>query len=157
MNEVFIADQTKVFLLSILFGAVFCALYDLFRVLRKTVVKKKTTVFFADILYWLLVTCGTLYITLIYCTGYVRAYVLIAIVIGFVIFRILFSGLLFNVIYRMILLTKKLVLLLLVPFELLKRIANNAAKRVLAAVRRTVKAVKNKNTQKKQPQESKKA
>ncbi len=120
-------------------------------------VKKKANVFFADILYWALVTCGTLYIILIHCSGYVRGYVLIGIVAGFTMFRILLSQITFNLIYAVFLLIRKIVLVLTFPFMLLERFAKTAVKMAARPLARVLRAIKTKKNQKKPPKPPKRA
>lgn len=87
MGEVYVADQTVSFLLSIGLGAVCCLLYDIVRIIHFFRVKKWLSTFIIDILYFVIVSFLTYCFLFFRCVGQVRLFVLIGQLFGFVICR----------------------------------------------------------------------
>ncbi|MBR7071892.1 MAG: spore cortex biosynthesis protein YabQ [Clostridia bacterium] len=73
---------------------IYCRLYDLFRILRKTVKQTVVSVFIEDLLFWLLITFLSFLFLLSRTNGEVRGYVLLGMSFGFVLCRLTISRLL---------------------------------------------------------------
>lgn len=95
MNYALSDKQTVSFLLSLLLGAFICIIYDVIRVLHKTVLKGFLEIFVTDILFWLFSAFITFCFLIIYCNGYIRWFVLAGETIGFFVCRITLSRLIF--------------------------------------------------------------
>lgn len=80
--ERFIAEQTSVFLQSILLGVAVGALYDVFRIFRAAFRTSAVGIFFQDLLYFALVGILTFSFFLTFCKGQFRLYVLAGEAIG---------------------------------------------------------------------------
>ncbi len=87
------SQQLTAFLLSIVIGAVFCAVYDLIRVILHKQNPGGVVVFLSDVLF--LCTCGiiTFVFFLLFFKGMIRVYVFLGEALGFVIFRFTVSSL----------------------------------------------------------------
>lgn len=80
--------QWSTFFYSVLLGIGLCVLYDLFRLDRKVFRRSAVTVFFEDIVFWLIAALATFCLLLLHTNGQVRAFVLIGLLIGFLICRL---------------------------------------------------------------------
>lgn len=92
MNDVVITDQAYAFVMSLAFGAILCLLYDILRTLHRYVCRSRVWIFLLDVFFWVAATLATLFILIIFCKGYLRAYVFAGEIIGFVIFRLSLSS-----------------------------------------------------------------
>ncbi len=91
MGTITVLGQLTVFLISVIFGAAYCLLYDILRILRTTVIKSKISVFISDILYWVVITFISLSFSLLFSKGEIRGYWLLGILLGFIISRLTVS------------------------------------------------------------------
>ena len=91
MNDVVITDQAYAFVMSLAFGALLCLVYDILRTLHRYVCRSRVWIFLLDVFFWVVATLATLFILIIFCKGYLRAYVFAGEIIGFVIFRLSLS------------------------------------------------------------------
>lgn len=92
MWEISVNNQIITFLLSIVLGFLICALYDIFRSLRKIGLNSFAATFVEDILFWIVSAFITFLFLLSRTNGEPRGYVLLAALLGFLVFRSLFSG-----------------------------------------------------------------
>lgn len=85
------------FLLSIGMGCLLCALYDVTRAWHKAGFSSFWSVFFTDIIFWVLSAFITFIFYISRTNGEIRGYVLIGEILGFVLFRISISKILFYI------------------------------------------------------------
>ncbi len=86
-------QQLFSFVAAVIFGAVFCLFYDLFRAYRSVLSCSTLSVFFQDIFFWLTVSLTTFLLMLALCSGEIRAYVCFAELLGFLLCRLTLSKL----------------------------------------------------------------
>ncbi len=91
MNDVILLAQIIAFLMSVLYGAALCILYDVMRLMHRKGVRSTVAVFFLDILFWLAAAAATFSLALLYAACHMRFYLVAGELIGFVIFRLLLS------------------------------------------------------------------
>ncbi len=91
MGYIDVSYQAVTFALSLVLGAVLCVMYDLMRVLHKTLVKGFFEVLVCDILYFGLAAVVTFCFLVIRCEGSVRAFVLVGQILGFIAVRFTLS------------------------------------------------------------------
>lgn len=85
MWEINNASQLTSFLISIGFGVVYSFLYDILRAIRKTKSTSDITVFFQDVLYFLIIAFITFMLLMSLSNGEIRGYIIFGLIIGFVI------------------------------------------------------------------------
>lgn len=91
MWEVDSSAQIVTFLISILVGAVFSVIYDIFKSVRACFRCNKVSVFFQDMLFSIICTFITFCLCILQTKGQPRAFVLFAIAVGFFVMRMLLS------------------------------------------------------------------
>ncbi len=94
MWSISFADQTLTFFLSLLFGAVLCLLYDLFRLFRLSHKPSAPGIFLQDVLYFVLCGFLTYCFFIVRCSGEIRGYVLLGELLGFLACRCTLSAVL---------------------------------------------------------------
>lgn len=92
MGQVYVADQTLSFLLSLGLGAACCLMYDIVRVIHVFRVKRWLSTFIVDVLYFVVISFLTYCFLHFRCMGQVRLFVLAGQLFGFVICRSTLSG-----------------------------------------------------------------
>jgi len=97
MWEINAYNQTVSFVLSLGLGAMFCILYDIIRAMRKVCLNTFWSVFFTDILIWLIYAFATFIFLVARTNGEIRGYILVGEFLGFALFRISISRFLFSV------------------------------------------------------------
>ncbi len=87
-----VAEQTRIFLLSIGFGFLLGILYDIFRTVRLIISESKGFVFFMDLLYFAFCTFLNFCYILTLDYGKIRFYVLFAEILGWLIYYFSFGA-----------------------------------------------------------------
>ena len=77
------------FLWCVILGATLCMLYDLFKSVRLAVRLRGISLFFLDLLYFILAAILTFFMMLVRCFGEVRWFILAGELLGFVLMRLL--------------------------------------------------------------------
>lgn len=95
MWEINAYHQTISFVLSLCLGALFCALYDIVRAVRKVCLNSFWAVLFTDILIWVFYAFATFIFLIARTNGEIRGYILVGELSGFVLCRISLSRLFF--------------------------------------------------------------
>ena len=83
MWEISNSFQLFSFLISLVFGAVYCLAYDFIRALRQSRDISDLTVFIQDIIYFTLISFVTFFLLMALSNGEVRGYIIIGIILGF--------------------------------------------------------------------------
>ena len=91
MWEIDNASQITGFIYSVMLGAVFAAVYDVFRSLRKAVPHSTAAVFIEDILFSVICAFASFCFLLAVTDGGLRLFVFLGAVIGFFLFRVMVS------------------------------------------------------------------
>lgn len=83
MWEIDNSFQLFSFLASILTGIVYCLIYDILRAYRKSKAVDDLTVFFQDLIYFVVISIATFVLFMALSNGEIRAYILIGLLLGF--------------------------------------------------------------------------
>lgn len=83
MWEIDSSFQAVSFLYSVLFGVGYCLFYDLFRAFRKLYNPTAISVFFEDLIYFLIISFLTFLLLMSLSNGEVRGYIIFGIAVGF--------------------------------------------------------------------------
>ncbi len=110
-----LSNQAYIFFISIIIGLIIGFLYDFFRLLRKVVNHKNTTVYIEDTIFWLLSTFISFYILLHKNNLEFRFYLLLGIFLGLIFYFLCIS-------YFVMTLTIKLIKLILKPIAFILKI-----------------------------------
>ena len=100
MWEINIGWQTQGFLYSLILGCVLCLVYDVIRTIHLSGKSDVVTVFFEDIVFWLICTFLVFCFLMGVTKGQVRGYVLFGALLGFLIFRMTVSAVLMVVLKK---------------------------------------------------------
>lgn len=129
-----IAQQTTVFLYSVLFGAGISILYDFFRVIRKRIRHLNFVVMIEDVLFWLLAAAALFVFVYNMNSGELRAFLIIGAAIGGFLYFAILSRFVLKFFGAVFFVTEKILYAVLRPFVLLSRpLASHAG----SAVKRT--------------------
>ena len=91
MWEINNLDQTVTFLIALLLGAAFSAVYDVFKAVRLTCHPKTISVALSDVLYFLLLSFFTFCLFMLRTKGQPRGYAFFGELLGFVVWRLTVS------------------------------------------------------------------
>lgn len=109
----FVANQTQVFLIFILCGALIGLLFDAFRILRKSFKTPDIVTYIEDIVFWIL-TCFILAYTIFYYNnGEIRAYLFIGLFVGITLYILFISKFIIKVCTKIIKFLKNMVITIL--------------------------------------------
>ncbi len=93
MWEISNSLQSLTFIYSLALGFIFCVAYDILRAIRSAVKTSDITVFFEDIIFFVISSFITFIFLLATTNGEVRGYVIVGIILGFMINFLTFSRL----------------------------------------------------------------
>lgn len=83
MWEIDNSFQLFSFLVSIAIGIAYCLIYDILRAYRKSKAVDDLTVFFQDLIYFVVISIATFVLFMALSNGEIRAYILIGLLLGF--------------------------------------------------------------------------
>lgn len=106
MWEISSYSQWMFFLYSLILGFIISLFYDVLRIDRAIFKRSNLTVFFEDILFWIITAFSVYSFLIIFSNGQIRAFILFGISLGFIICRFTISKLIFLVIRPLKKLTK---------------------------------------------------
>ena len=116
-------NQAYLFMVFTLVGVVIGVLFDIFRILRKTVKTKDIITNIEDILFWLITGIIIIYSMYIFCDGELRFFMVIGLSLGTLMYMITFSRYVISISVFTIKFLKKIVIYpLKVIFNILKKI-----------------------------------
>ncbi len=140
MNDAVLPAQIIAFLMSVLYGAALCILYDIMRLMHRKGVRSAVAVFFLDIFFWLAAAAAAFCLALLYAACHMRFYLVAGELIGFVIFRLLLSDVFLKIAEGVVSVVTFAASLVLKPLKyfggLLKTAAVSAFRRAAAAFSR---------------------
>ena len=119
-----ITEQSLTFLYSLLLGALLCAIYDVFRIIRIAFGGKTVAVFIEDIVFSTIALVLTFVFVIAFNNGELRFFVLIGEFLGFVFYYFTVGRLTMFFSKAIIKLIKKLVSVICTPFVKLSRLLN---------------------------------
>ena len=110
-----LSEETTVFLIFVVMGMLFSVIFDVFRAIRKVKKTKNTTIYFQDIIYFLIIGTILLIIIINYMNAELRMYLILAIVLGIIIYISVVGNLVMNLIVRLIKISSKIIEFLILP------------------------------------------
>ncbi len=116
-----VAEQTRLFLLSVGFGFLLGIFYDLFRTVRLIILDSRAFVLFMDLLYSVFCTFLNFCFILAFDYGEVRIYTVLGEILGWLIYYFSFGAIAIRVSRAISRAAKRIVLLILKPFIFIKR------------------------------------
>lgn len=102
MWEISSNEQYLCFIYSMCLGAFLGLIYDFFKIDRNVFKRRKLTVVFQDILFWIISAFMFFSFSIVFSNGQIRAYLLLGSFLGFLIYRMTLS---------------KILILIIVPFK----------------------------------------
>ena len=97
-----LSEETITFLIFVVMGMVFSVIFDVFRAIRKVKKTKNKTIYFQDILYFLIIGTILLVIIINYMNTELRIYLILAIILGVIIYISVVGNLIMNLLVKFI-------------------------------------------------------
>ena len=113
-----LTEETKIFLMFIITGMLFSVIFDFFRAIRKVKKIKSNTVYFQDIIYFLIIGMILLNVIINYMNTELRIYLILAIILGVVIYISTVGNIIMNLLVKIIKLSRSIANFLLLPISL---------------------------------------
>ncbi|MBQ8043296.1 MAG: spore cortex biosynthesis protein YabQ [Clostridia bacterium] len=113
-----LSEETTVFLIFVVMGMVFSVIFDIFRAIRKVKKLKNKTIYFQDIIYFLIVGSILLVIIINYMNTELRIYLILAIILGVIIYISTVGNMVMNLIVKFIKISGKIIEFLFLPITL---------------------------------------
>lgn len=85
------SNQAYLFVIFTIVGIIIGVVFDLFRILRKTIKTNEIFTNIEDILFWIITGILIIYSMYIFCDGELRFFMIIGIIIGTIMYMITFS------------------------------------------------------------------
>ena len=152
MTEVYVANpitvQSTGFLYSLFLGVILGAVYDLFRVLRSFLPRRKVTDALLDVLYWIIAIISLLLFVLTVSGGIMRWYVLLGVFGGGFLYMASLSVIVFRSLRASVLILKKLLGMMTYPLYFVLSRSFRAAKKAAGNMERKIRERKNKRKDK---------
>lgn len=117
-----LTEETKIFLIFVITGMLFSTIFDVFRAIRKVKKVKNKTIYFQDIIYFLIIGVLLLAIIINYMNTELRVYLILAIILGVVIYISTVGNIVMNLIVNFLKLSKQFVDFLILPITLYNQI-----------------------------------
>lgn len=139
MGIITVSGQIETFFYAVLLGISYCLLYDVFRCFHIKVFKGYWSIFFSDILYWIILFISTYSFLLLFCNGSVRVYVLLGNTLGFVICRYTVSWIFIKFCFLIAYIIRQIISLICMPFYMLLSFMSKLYEKVVAFFKKIVK------------------
>lgn len=110
-----LSEETTVFLIFVVVGMLFSVIFDVFRAMRKVKKMKNKTIYFQDIIYFLIIGIILLIIIINYMNTELRMYLILAIILGIIIYISTFGNLVVNLMVKLINISGKIIDFLILP------------------------------------------
>lgn len=138
MQEVY--RQLFCLLIFAITGALIGALFDIFRILRRSFKTADWLTYLQDIIFWILAGCIMLFSIFIFNNGQIRSYVFIGMLLGIILYMIAISKIFVKFSVTIIKFIKKI---LSYPINLIKNILLKLIKPILKLLEKTKKHLQN--------------
>lgn len=113
-----LSEETTVFLIFVVMGMLFSVIFDVFRAIRKVKKLKNRTIYFQDIIYFLIVGTILLLIIINYMNTELRVYLILAIILGVIIYISTVGNMVMNLIVKFIKISGKILQFIFLPVTL---------------------------------------
>lgn len=137
-----ISDQVYIFFCTILCGMAISFLYDIFRIIRKTLKSGRASIYVEDLLFWIL-SAVIMSVSIYYCnSGELRLYMFLGALLGAVLYELLFSRVIINaslfIINLFFKVFKAVVFVISYPVRLICRTLKEPLKRLGAGIKAAI-------------------
>lgn len=113
-----LSEETTVFLIFVVMGMLFSVIFDIFRAIRKVKKIKNKTIYFQDIIYFLIIGTILLIIIINYMNTELRIYLILAILLGVIIYMSTVGNMVVKTIVKLIKISGKIIEFLILPITL---------------------------------------
>lgn len=110
-----LCEETTIFLMFVVMGMMFSIIFDVFRAIRKMKKTKTKTIYFQDIIYFLIVGIILLFMIINYMDTELRVYLILAILLGVIIYISTVGNIILNIIVKIIQISGKIMEFLILP------------------------------------------
>ena len=111
-------NQAYIFIVFTAVGIVIGLIFDLFRILRKTIKTKDLITYIEDIMFWIITGIIIIYSMYIFCDGELRFFMIIGLILGSIMYLLTISKYVITISLFIINILKKV---LIIPFKLIIR------------------------------------
>ena len=150
-------NQTSLFLIFTIDGVLIGIIFDIFRILRKTIKTSDFVTYIEDFLFWIITSSILFYSIFTYNNGELRFFMFLAVILGFVLYLCTISSYLIKINVKIINVIKRIFLNLfeiiykplIKTFKILKKIIFKPILFVIINIRKNMKNIKNRLKDKK--------
>lgn len=150
-------NQTSLFLIFTIDGVLIGIIFDIFRILRKTIKTSDFVTYIEDFLFWIITSIILFYSIFTYNNGELRFFMFLAVTLGFVLYLCTISSYLIKINVKIINVIKRIFLKLfeiiykplIKTFKILKKIVFKPILFVIINIRKNMKNIKNRLKDKK--------
>ena len=101
-------NQAYIFIIFTLNGVFIGLLFDIFRILRKSIKTKDLVTYIEDVIFWILTGISIIYSMCVYCNGEIRFFMVLGIIIGIALYMLTISNYVIKIFVSIILFLKKI-------------------------------------------------
>lgn len=150
-------NQTSLFLIFTIDGVLIGIIFDIFRILRKTIKTSDFVTYIEDFLFWIITSIILFYSIFTYNNGELRFFMFLAVILGFVLYICTISSYLIKINLKIINVIKRIFLKLfeiiykplIKTFKILKKVIFKPILFVIINIRKNIKNIKNRLKDKK--------
>lgn len=117
-----LSEETTIFLIFVVMGMVFSIIFDVFRAIRKIKKSNTKTIYFQDIIYFLIVGIILLFMIINYMNTELRIYLILAILLGVIIYISTVGTIVMNAIVKIMKISGKFIDFLILPILIYKTV-----------------------------------
>lgn len=147
-------NQTSLFLIFTIDGVLIGIIFDIFRILRKTIKTSDFVTYIEDFLFWIITSIILFYSIFTYNNGELRFFMFLAVILGFVLYICTISSYLIKINVKIINVIKRIFLKLfeiiykplIKTFKILKKVIFKPILFVIINIRKTIKNIKSSKT-----------
>lgn len=147
-------NQTSLFLIFTIDGVLIGIIFDIFRILRKTIKTSDFVTYIEDFLFWIITSIILFYSIFTYNNGELRFFMFLAVILGFVLYICTISSYLIKINVKIINVIKRIFLKLfeiiynplIKTFKILKKVIFKPILFVIINIRKNIKNIKSSKT-----------
>ena len=147
-------NQTSLFLIFTIDGVLIGIIFDIFRILRKTIKTSDFVTYIEDFLFWIITSIILFYSIFTYNNGELRFFMFLAVILGFVLYLCTISSYLIKINVKIINVIKRIFLKLfeiiykplIKTFKILKKVIFKPILFVIINIRKNIKNIKSSKT-----------
>jgi len=113
-----LSEETTIFLIFVVMGMLFSIIFDVFRAVRKVKKPKNKTIYFQDVIYFLIIGIILLIIIINYMNTELRFYLILAILLGIIIYISIVGNFVMNLMVKFIAISREFIGFLILPIIL---------------------------------------